>query len=204
MLIINKQKNPRMLVVWFHGLGADGNDFAAVAKGLGLSDIEFILPNAPMIPITLNQGLEMRGWYDIESLSFMRHDIDGMNKSMVYIEKIISDRLINSINSLKICLVGFSQGAVLSLYIAANSSTKLNGVIALSGYLPEKNVVKASSKMPILAIHGQHDDIININYAQKSFCDLMPMEHFNLLTFPMGHEVIDEEIMHIKQFLQRA
>ena len=65
MLIINKQKNPRMLVVWLHGLGADGNDFAAVVQGLGLSDIEFILPNAPMIPITLNQGLEMRGWYYI-------------------------------------------------------------------------------------------------------------------------------------------
>jgi phospholipase/carboxylesterase len=203
MLIINKQKNPRMLVVWFHGLGADGNDFAAVAKGLGLSDIEFILPNAPMIPITLNQGLEMRGWYDIKSLSFEHHDIAGMQKSMVYIEEIISQRIKKCSDSIKICLVGFSQGAALALFLGLRTAIKLDGVIALSGYLPCINEDIILPKTPILAVHGLHDDIISINYAKQSFCDLMPLSNFQFLTFQMGHEVIEEEIMHIKQFLQR-
>ena len=145
----------------------------------------------------------MRGWYDIKSLSFEHHDIAGMQKSMVYIEEIISQRIKKCSDSIKICLVGFSQGAALALFLGLRTAIKLDGVIALSGYLPCINEDIILPKIPILAVHGLHDDIISINYAKQSFCDLMPLSNFQFLTFQMGHEVIEEEIMHIKQFLQR-
>ena len=93
MITINPQKNPKALVVWLHGLGADENDFVPFVKSLALDNIEFILPNAPLRPITMNQGLSMRGWYDIKgthnSLNFSYQDESGLIKSKDLIEVII-------------------------------------------------------------------------------------------------------------------
>ncbi len=70
MIIINQQDSPKALVVWLHGLGADQNDFVCFIKQLNLDEFTFILPNAPFRKIKMNQGYEMRSWYDIHSLDF--------------------------------------------------------------------------------------------------------------------------------------
>ena len=203
MLIINNQKNPKILVIWLHGLGADSHDFKDFIEMLDIGDIEFILPDAPLIPITLNQGLKMQGWYDIKSLEHDEHDIEGLNKSTRIVENIIEERCQKNKERLKICLGGFSQGAALSLFFLLNSSVKLDGIISLSGYLPDTLKKTIIPKIPILALHGIHDDIIKIEYAKESFKIFLTEENFSFLTFNMGHEVIFEEIQHIKKFLMR-
>jgi predicted esterase len=203
MLIINNQKNPKILVIWLHGLGADSHDFKDFIEMLDIGDIEFILPDAPLIPITLNQGLKMQGWYDIKSLEHDEHDIEGLKKSTRIVKNIIEERCKQSKEKLKICLVGFSQGAALSLFFLLNSSVKLDGVISLSGYIPDKVKKTIIPKIPILALHGIHDDIIKVEYAKESYKILLKEENFYFVTFNMGHEVIFEEIQHIKKFLMR-
>lgn len=203
MLIINNQKNPKILVIWLHGLGANSHDFKDFIEMLDIGDIEFILPDAPLIPITLNQGLKMQGWYDIKSLEHDEHDIEGLNKSTRIVENIIEERCQKNKERLKICLVGFSQGAALSLFFSLNSSVKLDGIISLSGYLPDTLKKTIIPKIPILALHGIHDDIIKIEYAKESYKIFLTEENFSFLTFNMGHEVIFEEIQHIKKFLMR-
>jgi len=64
---INPQA-PHDCVIWLHGLGADGHDFEPVVQMLNLPHIKFILPHAPYRPVTLNNGYEMRAWYDIFGL----------------------------------------------------------------------------------------------------------------------------------------
>jgi predicted esterase len=203
MLIINNQKNPRILVIWLHGLGANSHDFKEFIEMLGMDDMEFILPDAPLIPITLNQGLKMQGWYDIKSLEHDEHDIEGLKKSTRIVKNIIEERCKQSKEKLKICLVGFSQGAALSLFFLLNSSVKLDGVISLSGYIPDKVKKTIIPKIPILALHGIHDDIIKVEYAKESYKILLKEENFRFVTFNMGHEVIFEEIQYIKKFLMR-
>jgi len=61
MLTINPQLSPKAIVIWLHGLGADQNDFVDFINLLNLKQFTFILPNAPYIKITMNQGVEMRG-----------------------------------------------------------------------------------------------------------------------------------------------
>ena len=203
MLIINNQKNPRILVIWLHGLGANSHDFKDFIEMLNISDIEFVMPDAPLIPITLNQGLKMQGWYDIKSLEHNEHDLKGLHRSMQIIENIIDERRQYHKGKVKICLVGFSQGAALSLFFSLNSSVKLDGVISLSGYIPDKVKKTTIPKIPILALHGIHDDIIKVEYAKESYKILLKEENFYFVTFNMGHEVIFEEIQHIKKFLMR-
>ncbi|HYG13463.1 MAG TPA: carboxylesterase, partial [Methylophilaceae bacterium] len=55
-------------VIWLHGLGADGHDFAPVVEQLDLSHVRFILPHAPQRPVTLNGGYVMPAWYDLLGL----------------------------------------------------------------------------------------------------------------------------------------
>ena len=203
MLIINNQKNPRILVIWLHGLGANSHDFKDFIKMLNIGDIEFVMPDAPLIPITLNQGLKMQGWYDIKSLEHNEHDLKGLHRSMQIIEDIIDERIQSYKGKVKICLVGFSQGAALSLFFSLNSSVKLDGVISLSGYIPDKVKKTIIPKIPILALHGIHDDIIKVEYAKESYKILLKEENFYFVTFNMGHEVIFEEIQYIKKFLMR-
>jgi phospholipase/carboxylesterase len=205
MLVINRQENPKALVIWLHGLGADSSDFKDIVGKLNLLDIEFILPNAPFRPITVNQGLSMRGWYDIKgthkSIDFNYQDDPGLISSMRRIEEIIAERMKELDRFTKIIIVGFSQGAALALFIGLSSEIKFSGIISLSGYQPITTISDVTKKnTPILAMHGMHDDIIGIDIAKLSFKDNSP-EYFNFKTYEMGHEVIDSQLLDIQQFL---
>ena len=205
MLVINSQENPKVLVIWLHGLGADSSNFKDVVGILNLLDIEFILPDAPLRPITMNQGILMRGWYDIKgthkSIDFNYQDDAGLISSMKRIEGIITERIKQLNNRIKIILVGFSQGAALAIFTGKSSKIKFDGIISLSGYQPitiGSNPFKKN--IPILAMHGLHDDIIDIETARLSYKDNSP-EYFNFKTYEMGHEVIDSQLLEIQQFL---
>ena len=60
--------SPQWSVIWLHGLGADGHDFAPIVPELVRPHwpaLRFVFPHAPVRPITINNGVPMRGWYDI-------------------------------------------------------------------------------------------------------------------------------------------
>ena len=68
-------------VIWLHGLGADGHDFEPIVPELNLPDalpIRFIFPHAPIRPVSVNEGDEMRAWYDFSFHSEKgdSHDIE--------------------------------------------------------------------------------------------------------------------------------
>ena len=65
---IDSGPKPVASVIWLHGLGADGNDFAAIVPELDLTgcpSIRFVFPHAPSMPVTINGGYVMPAWYDI-------------------------------------------------------------------------------------------------------------------------------------------
>ena len=201
MITINSQKKPMALVIWLHGLGADENDFVSFIKNLELDDIEFILPNAPLRPISMNQGFEMRGWFDIKSLTFKYQDDQGLKESSEYLENLIKKRSALSSSNLKVFLGGFSQGAALSLFTGLTTNHKISGIIALSGYLPNNIKHSGPKDPPIIAIHGEEDDIIGVDIAKKSYLEIQKSKDFFFKSYNMAHEVIYEEIIDVKNFL---
>ena len=57
---------PEAAVIWLHGLGADGHDFEPIVPELTLNKpVRFVFPHAPVRPVTINNGMRMRAWYDI-------------------------------------------------------------------------------------------------------------------------------------------
>src|ERR1700744_5103299 len=106
---------PTASVIWLHGLGADGTDFVPVVPELRLPDNvapRFIFPNAPVRPVTVNNGMQMRAWYDIYSLGGVRdrEDAAGIQAAAAAVHDLIDQERAAGISAERIVLAGFSQG----------------------------------------------------------------------------------------------
>src|SRR5438270_10617584 len=86
--------SPDACVIWLHGLGADGNDFAPIIPELRIPPslrLRFVFPHAPVRPVTINAGYRMRAWYDIVAADLSsRADIQGVRTSHAQVEALIA------------------------------------------------------------------------------------------------------------------
>lgn len=198
-------------ILWLHGLGADGYDFAPIVKRLNLPHIRFILPHAPEMPVTRNNGYVMPAWYDVYGLTgYGREDESGIRQSQTYINTLIEKEIARGIPSERIVIAGFSQGGAIALQTALRFPQKLAGVLALSTYLPLKSSLKteaqaANKTIPIFMAHGTFDDIITLETCKNSLSVLQEAQFLvEFYEYPIAHSVCEQEIVDIQQFLQRV
>lgn len=206
--------NPTAAVIWLHGLGADGNDFAGLVPELdlkGCPPIRFVFPHAPSIPITINGGYVMPGWYDLYGMDLVsRQDDRGIQKSEWAINALIENEVARGIPYERIVLAGFSQGCAMALHTALRLPHKIAGVMALSGYLPladrfpsERHAANAHT--PIFMAHGTQDQVVVIQRGEESRDALAKLGHpVQWHTYPMPHSVHPREIADIASFLQQV
>jgi phospholipase/carboxylesterase len=203
---------PAAAVIWLHGLGADGHDFEPVVPELRLppaKPVRFIFPNAPVRPVTINNGMRMPAWYDILQMGGGAEDEAGIRASQSQIEELISEQKKLGIAAGKIALAGFSQGGAIVLQTALRCTERLAGVLALSTYLPLREKLgkekhAANADVPIFMAHGSHDPMIGVDRAQLSR-KLLEAQGYKVEwhEYPMPHSVCPEEIGDISQFLLR-
>jgi len=205
---ISQNRNPSASVIWLHGLGADGNDFVPIVKMLNLPQIRFILPHAPYRKVTIDNGYEMRAWYDLLGLAIgSQQDETGIRETQAYVENLIAVEVGRGIPSEKIALAGFSQGGAIALHTALRQQQVLAGVLALSTYLPLRPLLAtektaANQNTPIFMAHGSFDDVISLATCRVSLEALQaqgykPEWH----EYAMAHSVCIEEIDDIRAFL---
>ena len=139
-VIVETGPKPTFSIIWMHGLGADGHDFEPLVPELlddGMPTLRFIFPHAPVRPVTINNGYQMRAWYDIVGIDRRSaEDFEGIQASAAAIGALIDKENERGIATNRIALAGFSQGGAMALHIATRHPEKLAGVIALSCYLP--------------------------------------------------------------------
>ncbi len=198
---------PKLAIIWMHGLGADGNDFAPVVPQFNIPDlpIKFIFPHAPKIPVTINGGMVMRAWYDITMMDIGKHaDKKGVLNSALLIKELIQEQIKQGFGYEQIILAGFSQGSAMALHLATTLSHQLAGVIALSGYLPvlEDLSEKVNLNTPFFMGHGTQDPVVPFTLGLKSKETLEAFGYkINWNSYPIQHGVSMEEINDIKQWL---
>lgn len=209
---IESTPNPSAAVIWLHGLGADGNDFAGLVPELDLTGcppIRFVFPHAPSIPVTLNNGYVMPGWYDILGTDLVRRqDANGIKTSALAIEALIANEVARGIAPNRIVLAGFSQGCAMALHTGLRHSATLAGIMALSGYLPLAETLAAertaaNQATPIFMAHGVQDPMVILPRAESSR-DLLAQLGYAVQwhTYPMAHSVHPREIQDISGFLK--
>lgn len=210
-VIIETSHPIKQSVIWLHGLGADGHDFAPIVPELNIPNTRFIFPHAPHQPITMNNGYEMRAWYDLYGLALQtKQDEAGMRTTQTEIESLIQNEVKQGIPANKIVLAGFSQGGAMAFFTGLRYPEKLAGILALSTYvsLKEKLANEASNAnrdTPIFMAHGTFDSVITLETCSVSRQLLESLGYaIEWHEYPMAHSVCAEEIEDIAHFLKQV
>lgn len=211
---IESAPHPTAAVIWLHGLGADGNDFAALVPELDLTacpPIRFVFPHAPSIPVTLNSGYVMPAWYDIAGADLIsRQDAAGIHTSARAISLLIEHEISRGIAAQNIVLAGFSQGCAMALHTGLRFPQRLAGIMALSGYLPLADTLvaeraPANADTPIFMAHGSMDPVV-VPARGEASRDLLTQLGYPVHwhSYPMQHSVHPREVADISVFLARV
>ena len=212
-VILEPKSQPDASVIWLHGLGADGHDFEPIVPQLHLTpdnSVRFVFPHAPIRPITINGGMEMRGWYDIAGQGLDRKvDEDGIRESAQAVSALLDHEIENGINSQRIVLAGFSQGGAIALHLGLRYQHRLAGILALSTYLPLPDALaseahSAQLQLPIFIGHGRHDPLVPETLGSRSAQTLESAGYLvEYQTYPMQHSVSADEILAVSIWIKQ-
>lgn len=210
---IETGRNPTGAVIWLHGLGADGHDFAPIVAQLVSPEerpLRFVFPHAPVRPVTINGGMSMRAWYDI--LGFNRgipQDEVGIRAADAAVGALIRRENERGIPTSRIVLGGFSQGGAISLFSGPRYPQKLAGIMGLSCYLLLEDTLPAERtpanySTPIFLAHGNQDPVVDVRRGAEARQLLeaggYPIEWH---AYAMPHSVCPQEVIDIAAWLRR-
>ncbi|OAL19827.1 hypothetical protein AYO22_09354 [Fonsecaea multimorphosa] len=230
-LIVPALKKHSATVIMAHGLG-DRSVFntASCTEIWGLwadpgeiqwrrmfEDVKFVFPNAPNIPITVNFGMNMPGWYDITNFSDLKQDFDepGILRSRATFNKLITDEIDAGLPSNRIILGGFSQGGAMSLFTGATTPHKLGGVFGLSCYLVLGDKIKDFAKeanganidTPFFMGHGDADEVVKHQWGVQS-AEYLRKELGHKVDFRtyrgLPHSADMKEIDDLEEFIKKC
>ena len=199
-------------IIWLHGLGADGNDFAPVVPQLQLPaglGVRFVFPHAPSIPVTINNGFVMPAWYDIKQIDVDRHvDTDQLRRSADWVHDLIYREMERGLPSERIMVAGFSQGGAVSFEAALTFPHRLAGIMALSTYFATAATVAVNpvqQGLPMLICHGSEDPVVPESLGRQSVATLQKFG-FNpeYVVYPMEHAVCPQQIVDIGGWIERT
>ena len=171
----------------------------------------FVLPTAPTVPVTLNQGYPCPAWYDITSLEVDRsqQECQGLDASRHYIQQLMNDEVVAGVPYSRHVVAGFSQGGALSLFTGLTTTPPVAGIGCLSGYLPRAEEVKATfpqsvKHTPVWFAHGDSDEVVKPDWGKGS-CEAvkeMGVESVQHKTYRhMAHEALPEELEEFSAWL---
>ncbi|MGQ0800203.1 MAG: alpha/beta hydrolase [Pseudomarimonas sp.] len=202
---------PTASIIWLHGLGADGGDFAPIVPQLVKPNwpaLRFVFPHAPVRPVTINGGMRMRAWYDILGMEIaQRQDERGVRESVAFVDKLIEREATRGIPAHRVFLVGFSQGGAIALAAGVRHRDRLAGIVALSTYLPlaERTVEeasKANAGLPIFMGHGSLDPVVGHALGLMSAERLRKLGYpVDWYSYPMQHSVNMDEINELSRWM---
>jgi phospholipase/carboxylesterase len=199
----------RGVVIWMHGLGADGHDFEPIVPMLNLPDVRFSFPNAPARPVTINMGFVMPAWYDILTLepSDTRERADDVLVSAAQIANLVDRERDAGVPSERIVLAGFSQGGAMALHVGCRYPHPLAGIMVLSAYhvlrdSHDAERAEANTHTPMLMCHGDRDPVVPIGRGEATRDDMVAAGHpVEWHAYRMQHEVCPEEIGVVARWL---
>ncbi|VVO00440.1 alpha/beta hydrolase [Pseudomonas fluorescens] len=209
-LILQPSNPVDACVIWLHGLGADRYDFLPVAEALQeiLLTTRFVLPQAPTRAVTINGGYEMPSWYDILAMSPARAiNCEQLDESAQTLINVIEEQRASGIDASRIFLAGFSQGGAVVLHTAfLKWQGPLGGVVALSTYAPtfsdELQLSASQQRIPVYCLHGHYDEVVQNAMGRTAYEHLKRLDvTVTWQEYPMGHEVLPEEIRDIGAWL---
>ncbi|KAI0825227.1 lysophospholipase I [Trametes gibbosa] len=160
-------------VFFIHGMGQQVDSWAVTLQGVvdRLPGVKWILPQAPAMPVTYNQGQRRPSWFDISNLPPCNcYDEAGIAASVATIESLVTTEVRTGTPPTRIALVGFSQGGALALMTALTTLQEFAGVASLSGWIPgpsRQAMQQLEPNLPVFWAHGIPDAEVPVSYAEE-------------------------------------
>jgi phospholipase/carboxylesterase len=167
----------KQLVIFLHGYGANGNDLIAIGEEWGqvLKDAAFISPNAPEVCEAWAAGFQ---WFPIRAITPEAMERD---KYASIVRPILSNYIDEQlakwgVDDSGLAVAGFSQGAMMAMYVMPRRKNPCAAVVGFSGMLLDAQGLKGAdiTKVPVLAIHGDADEIVppeNLSRVERGFSE---------------------------------
>lgn len=175
---VNAPKAATASVIFLHGLGDSGDGWSFLPSEVyqrpSLQHINFILPSAPVRPITAF-GESVPGWFDVYGFGGKTgSDKEGILKALATIKYLVNKEIEKGVPADRIVVGGFSQGAALTEGTAVTIDKKLAGFIAISGFLPEPKTLQemqtgVNRDTPMLMLHGTADQVVPYKMGNTSY-----------------------------------
>ncbi|MEN8236889.1 MAG: dienelactone hydrolase family protein [Pseudomonadota bacterium] len=180
------------LVILLHGFGANGGDLLSLGKSWQslLPETEFTAPNAPE-PCAASSFDHSYQWFDLKNLQLTTLQ-EGVAQALpvlnTYIDQELNKR---NLTDSQLMLVGFSQGTMMALAASLSRPKACAGVLGYSGALFYPPNLPIHCKPPIFLIHGDADEVIEVEYAMRTAAELselgVPVKSF--VAKEIGHHI---------------
>lgn len=200
-----KTQNPDKLVLFLHGVGADGHDLLSLSNEFTeiFPNAVFLSPNAPFPYDEFPMGYQ---WFSLRDRSENRL-LEGIRIALPILQSYIDENLAKyNLDYKDLILIGFSQGTMMALQLAPRLSETCFAVIGFSGALvaPQTLAVEMKSKPSIFLAHGDEDQVVQPSQHRFSVTSLknmqIPVEEH--LLSKNGHNISLEAINLAKNFLK--
>lgn len=198
---------PRQLVILLHGVGSDGADMIGLAPGFSqtLPHAAFLAPNAPYPFEMAAMGFQ---WFDIQTqdpgdrlaqLRTTAQTVDG------FIDEELARR---NLTDADLVLGGFSQGAMVSLFVGLRREAPCAGILGFSGRLEAPHVLadEITARPPVFLIHGEDDDRLPIRLLDEA-SETLRANDVPLRTHRcpgLGHGIDQDGVMLANAFLRET
>ena len=152
---------PSQLVVFLHGVGADGNDLISLAPFFArvLPGAAFVSPNAPFPCDMAPFGYQ---WFSLQQRT-PEAILGGVRLAAPILDAFIDAELERlGLQDRDLALIGFSQGTMMALHVALRRAKPCAALIGFSGMLvgAESLAEEIVSRPPVLLVHGEADEVI--------------------------------------------
>jgi phospholipase/carboxylesterase len=200
--------NPaKQLVVFLHGVGADGDDLISLAPYFAhwLPDAEFLSPHGPFPFDMAPMG---RQWFSLQDRS-PQAILSGVQTAAPALNRFLDEQLAaRGLSDGDLAIVGFSQGTMMALYVALRRPQVCAAVVGYSGLLVAPDLLPAelTVRPPVLLIHGEDDDVVPHEFlplAEKAL-SVMAVPVDSLSCPDLGHSINDEGLMAGIRFVAQA
>jgi len=196
---------PYGTLIALHGRGTNEYDLLPIAESLGIDEV---LVASPRAPLRFAQGFPgAYAWYELgeEGMPHPRTFYPSVDRLLKFIEEIKKGY---PVDSSRVVLMGFSQGAVMAYAAGLQKPASISGIAALSGYVPYRSGLPLELQnlngLPVFISHGSFDELIPVQLARES-AELLKSRgaEVTFREYLMGHQVETETLMDLAVWMKK-